>query len=135
MLKLMTALAALLIAAATAGAATPELKTDEQKTLYALGLLISQNLATFNLNEAEIEIVKAGLTDGVLGRDKKVELQTYGPKVQGLQQARASALAANEKKAGTAYLAKAAAEKGATKTSSGLILTTIKPGRRKACSR
>jgi len=126
--KFMTALAVLLIAAATAGAATPELKTDEQKTLYALGLLISQNLATFNLNEAEIEIVKAGLTDGVLNKDKKVELQTYGPKVQGLQQSRASALAANEKKAGTAYLAKAAAEKGATKTSSGLILTTIKPG-------
>lgn len=125
----MTTLVVLLIAAATvAGATTPELKTDDQKTLYALGLLISQNLATFGLTEAEIEIVKAGLTDGVLGKEKKVELQTYGPKVQALQQTRATAVAANEKKAGTAYLSKAAAEKGANKTSSGLIITTIKPG-------
>jgi FKBP-type peptidyl-prolyl cis-trans isomerase FkpA/FKBP-type peptidyl-prolyl cis-trans isomerase FklB len=128
MRKLMTALLVLLIIATAAGATTLELKTDEQKTLYALGLLISQNLSTFGLTEAEVEIVKAGIADGVLGKEKKVELQTYGPKVQALQQARATAVAANEKKAGSAFLAKAAGEKGATKTPSGLILTTIKPG-------
>jgi FKBP-type peptidyl-prolyl cis-trans isomerase FkpA len=128
MRKIMTVLVVLLIVATVAGATTVELKTDDQKTLYALGLLISQNLSSFGLNESEIEIVKAGLTDGVLGKEKKVELQTYGPKVQALQQTRASAVAANEKKAGSAYLAKAAGEKGATKTSSGLIITTIKPG-------
>ena len=129
MRKLMTALFVLLIAtAASAATATPDLKTDDQKTLYALGLLISQNLATFGLTEAEIEVVKAGLSDGVLGKERKVDLQTYGPKVQVMQQARAGAVAANEKKAGSAYLAKAAGEKGATKTSSGLVLTTLKPG-------
>ncbi len=128
MRKLVTVLFVLLIIATAAAATTPELKTDEQKTLYALGLLMSQNLSTFGLTEAEIEIVKAGLTDGVLGKERKVELQTYGPKVQVLQQTRATAVAANEKKAGSAYLTKAAGEKGATKTSSGLILTTIKPG-------
>ena len=128
MRKIMTVLVVLLIAATAAGASTPELKTDDQKTLYALGLLISQNLATFGLTEAEIEIVKAGLTDGVLGKEKKVDVQTYGPKVQALQQTRASAVASNEKKAGSAYLVKAAGEKGANKTSSGLIITPIKPG-------
>ena len=129
MRKLMTTLFVLLIAtAASAATAAPDLKTDDQKTLYALGLLISQNLATFGLTEAEIEIVRAGLTDGVLGKERKVDLQTYGPKVQAMQQARASAVAANEKKSGSAYLAKAAGEKGATKTSSGLILTTVKAG-------
>ena len=129
MRKIMTTLFVLLIAtAASAATAAPELKTDDQKTLYALGLLISQNLATFGLTEAENEIVKAGLTDGVLGKERKVDLQTYGPKVQAMQQARAGAVAANEKKSGSAYLAKAAGEKGATKTSSGLVLTTVKPG-------
>ncbi|MEX2147989.1 MAG: FKBP-type peptidyl-prolyl cis-trans isomerase [Candidatus Rokuibacteriota bacterium] len=127
MQKLMTALI-VLITAAAAGAATPEMRTDDQKTLYALGLLISQNLSSFGLTEAETEIVKAGLTDGVLGKERQVDLQTYGPKVQALQKTRASAVAANEKKMASAYLAKAAVEKGATKTSSGLILTTIKPG-------
>jgi FKBP-type peptidyl-prolyl cis-trans isomerase FkpA/FKBP-type peptidyl-prolyl cis-trans isomerase FklB len=33
-----------------------------------------------------------------------------------------------EKKAGEAFLAKAAGEKGATKTPSGLVMTTVKPG-------
>jgi FKBP-type peptidyl-prolyl cis-trans isomerase FkpA/FKBP-type peptidyl-prolyl cis-trans isomerase FklB len=128
MRKIMTALVVLLTAATVAGATTPELKTDDQKTLYALGLLISQNLSSFGLNEAEIETVKAGLTDGVLGKEKKVDLQTYGPKVQALQQTRAAAVAANEKKAAAAFLTKAAGEKGASKTPSGLIVSTIKPG-------
>ena len=128
MRKLMAALFVLLLIATAAAAATPELKTDDQKTLYALGLLISQNLASFGLTEAEVEIVKAGLTDGVLGKERKVDLQTYGPKVQALQKTRASAVAATEKKAASAYLTRAAGEKGATKTSSGLIVTTIKAG-------
>ncbi len=122
-------LAGLLAVASGAGAAEPELKTEEQKTLYALGLAFSQNLASLGLNPAELELVKAGLTDGVLNKDKKaVDLQVYGPKIQEMQTARAGTVAAVEKKAGQAFLDKAAAEKGATKTPTGLVMTTIKPG-------
>ena len=122
-------LAGLLAVASGARAAEPELKTEEQKTLYAIGLAVSQSLAVFGLSPAELELVKAGLTDGVLNKDKKaVDLQAYGPKIQELQTARASAVAAVEKKAGQAFLDKAAAEKGATKTSTGLVMTTIKEG-------
>jgi len=110
-------------------AATPEPTTDEQKTLYALGLAISQSLGTFNLNESELDLVKSGLTDGVLKKTPKADLQTFGPKIQQLQQARASVVAETEMKAGAAFLAKAAAESGATKTESGAILTTIKEGK------
>ena len=46
-------------------AAAPEPTTDEQKTLYALGLAISQSLGTFSLNESELDLVKSGITDGV----------------------------------------------------------------------
>jgi FKBP-type peptidyl-prolyl cis-trans isomerase FkpA len=109
-------------------AAPQEPTNDEQKTLYALGLAISQSLGAFTLTEAELEMVKAGVTDGVLKRPQKVDLQTFGPKIQQLQQARASVVAEQEKKAGNAFLAKAAAEKGATKTESGIVITTIKPG-------
>lgn len=111
-----------------ARAASPDLKTDEQKTLYTLGLLISRNLGTFNLSEAELALVQAGVTDGVLKREQKLDLQVYGPKVQELQTARMAVVSATEKKAGQAYLDKAAAEKGAARTASGLIVTTIKPG-------
>jgi FKBP-type peptidyl-prolyl cis-trans isomerase FkpA/FKBP-type peptidyl-prolyl cis-trans isomerase FklB len=121
-------LAGLLAIAPVATAQEPELKTEEQKTLYAIGLVLSQNLAQFNLSPAELELVKAGLTDGASKKDRKIDVQTYVPKIQELQTSRLSALAATEKKASQAYLEKAAAEKGATKTPSGLVMTTIKPG-------
>jgi len=117
-----------LAAVAASGAAGPELKTEDQKTLYALGLVISQNLASFNLNAADLEPVLAGVSDGVLKKEFKVDVQTYAPKISQLQTSRAGAAAAAEKKAGQAYLDKAAAEKGATKSASGLIITTLKPG-------
>lgn len=105
-----------------------ELKTEEQKTFYALGLALSQSLGSFNLSEAELELVKSGLADGVLNRTRKVELPAYTSKVQELQASRQAATAAVEKKQGQSFLDKAAAEKGATRTTSGVIVTTLKPG-------
>ena len=120
--------ASLLLIAAPATAISQEPGTEEQKTLYALGLAISQSLGTFALSESELEFVKTGISDGVLKRTAKVDLQTFGPKIQQLQQARASALAEGEKKTGAAFLAKTAGEKGATKTESGIVIIPIKPG-------
>jgi FKBP-type peptidyl-prolyl cis-trans isomerase FkpA/FKBP-type peptidyl-prolyl cis-trans isomerase FklB len=109
-------------------AAPQDPANDDQKTLYALGLAISQSLGTFSLSDVELDMVKNGLTDGVLKRTPKADLQTFGPKIQQLQQARLALVAEGEKKAGAAFLAKAASEKGATKTESGIVITTIKPG-------
>ncbi|PYM34945.1 MAG: peptidylprolyl isomerase [Candidatus Rokuibacteriota bacterium] len=121
-------LALVLGAALAAPALAQELKTDEQKTLYALGLILSQNLASFNLGAADLDAVKAGITDGVLKKDPKVPLSEWGPRIQGLQASRLAVVAAAERKSGEAFLAKAAAEKGATKTASGLIITTLTAG-------
>ena len=109
-------------------ASAQEPGNEDQKTLYALGLAISQSLGTFTLSEAELDMVKSGMIDGVLKRPPKVDLQTYGPKIQQLQQARMAAVAESEKKAGAAFLTKAASEKGSTKTESGIVITPIKPG-------
>ena len=126
--SLSVSLAIVLTAVAVAGAAGPDLKTEDQKTLYALGLVISKNLAAFNLNASDLESVLAGVSDGVLKKDSKVDVQAYAAKISQLQAARAGVAAATEKKAGQAFLDKAAAEKGATRTASGLIITTLKPG-------
>ena len=101
---------------------------DEQKTLYAIGVAISQSLHGFSLSEAELEIVKSGLSDGVLKRPVKVDMQTYGPKIEVMGKARGAAVAEKEKKAGVAFLAKAAAEPGVKKTASGAIVKTLKEG-------
>src|SRR6476661_4767090 len=98
------------ISVSMACAATSDPTTEEQKTLYALGLAVSQSVDGFNLSESELEFVKAGLTDGVLKRPRKVEIQAFVPKIQQLQQARAATVADAEKKAGAVFLAKAAQE-------------------------
>jgi FKBP-type peptidyl-prolyl cis-trans isomerase FkpA/FKBP-type peptidyl-prolyl cis-trans isomerase FklB len=113
---------------AVAAPAAPQPKSEEDKTFYALGLAMSQNLAVFGLSEAELEMVKAGLTDGVLGKPHAVELPAYMPKLQEFQRTRAAATAAKERKAGEAFLAKAATEKGSTKTPSGAVVTVLRPG-------
>ena len=41
--------------------------TEEQKTLYALGMLMSQSLSTFDLKPEELAQVQKGLADGVGG--------------------------------------------------------------------
>jgi FKBP-type peptidyl-prolyl cis-trans isomerase FkpA len=109
-------------------AATPEPTTDEQKTLYALGLAINNSLSNFNLSEPEFELVKSGIADGFFKRPPKVDLRAFSMKISELQQARASVIAEAEKKVGAAFLAKAATEPGAKKTESGAIFITIKQG-------
>lgn len=120
--------ALLWIGFAGARATAAELANDEQKTLYALGVAVSQGLHDFALSEAELEIVKSGLVDGVQKRPLKVDMQTFGPKIQQLAQARIAVVADREKKAGAEFLAKAAAESGARKTASGAIVKTLKEG-------
>ncbi len=118
--------AALLASFVPAFAADPS--TEDEKVLYAIGVAVSQNLSWFVLSEAELKMVQQGLADGALGKSKKVDLQAYGPKIQALQKTRMDALTAAEKKAGEAYVAKAAGESGAKKTASGLVITTLKAG-------
>jgi FKBP-type peptidyl-prolyl cis-trans isomerase FkpA len=120
------AIGSVICASAQVLAAEP--KTEDEKTLYAAGLALSRSLSTFNLTKAELEMVQAGLTDGALGNKPQVDLQIYGPKINQMQQTRVSASAEKEKKAGKAYLDKAASEKGAVKTASGLIYIPIKVG-------
>lgn len=111
---------------AASSAATPT--TENDKTFYALGLAISQNLAVFGLSAAELEMLQAGLSDGVQGKPAQVDLRTYGPKIQEVQRARGAAAAAQEKKAGETIIAKAAAEKGAIKTAAGAVVIPLKVG-------
>ena len=110
---------ALLFAAQVAVAADP--KTDEEKTLYALGVALSRNLASFSLSPDELKIVEQGLSDGVAGDNLKVDMAEFGPKIQAFAKDRATKSAAKEKEASKGFVDKAAAEKGATKLPSGVI--------------
>lgn len=110
---------AVCLATATVGAAEPQ--TDEQKALYALGVAMATNITSFELSDAELEFVKAGIADGAKGKTPKFDPQQYFPKLQEMQKTRTAA-------AGKAVLDNAAADKGAKRTASGLVITPIKEG-------
>jgi FKBP-type peptidyl-prolyl cis-trans isomerase FkpA len=116
-------------AGASPGAPPPgTLQTEDQKTVYALGLILGRNVANLNLTPEELALVQKGLQDAASGKKPEVELEVYGPRVQQLAQARMAAAAKVTQEKGQAFLDKAAQEQGAVKTPSGLVYTTVTPG-------
>src|SRR6185503_17899317 len=70
--------------AATTAATAPLSDSDDDKAFYALGVAVSQNIASFNFTPAELEKVKQGFTDGALGKPSQVDVQTYIPRLREL---------------------------------------------------
>ncbi len=116
-------------AVARPAAAKPVAKpmTDEEKTVYALGLSIYRSIQNFDLTPAEVEIVGKALKDAQM-KKPEVELSEWGPKLTGLQQERQGRRAEKERTAGAEFIAKAAGELGALKTDSGLVYRELSPG-------
>ncbi len=107
----------------------PELKTDDDKTFYALGLVIAGQLSGFRLSPAELELVKSGITDGTLKNTPKVELDAYGPKIRPLAEARQNAGAAEEKKKGAAFIETVSKKPNVKKTASGALYEVVTEGK------
>ena len=119
--------------AAPAGAATAKASapagtlTEEQKTIYAIGLSMSQSLSSLDLSPAEIEVLKRAFSDAAAGKPA-VKLEDYTPKFQAFSQSRSARASAKQKLVAKAFLDKAALEQGATKTPSGLVYRELVPG-------
>ncbi|PKN17399.1 MAG: peptidylprolyl isomerase [Deltaproteobacteria bacterium HGW-Deltaproteobacteria-6] len=115
-----------LLMALPAWAAQPQ--TEDQKTLYALGVHMARQMAMFNLSAEEVEYVKEGMTDVAAGKKLIAEPEAYGQKLNVLAQSRMMATAQKQRELSKPYLEKAAAGKGAQKTATGLIYQEIKAG-------
>jgi len=101
----------------------------DESTLYALGVAVAANLKQFDLSPKELETVKKGMTDSVTGAKLTgFDSSTADAKIEKLGEARTARLARANNEAAKAYLAKAAAEKGAQKSPSGLIYRSVKDG-------
>ncbi|MDH3285584.1 MAG: FKBP-type peptidyl-prolyl cis-trans isomerase, partial [Acidobacteriota bacterium] len=131
-MRLLATLAALalLVAGSTTTLRAEEvaLASDDEKVLYALGMMISRNLSTFSFSEQELAAVQAGLIDGALGRDSRVPLDTFAPRIDAMLQGRMQKMIDEEKKEGAAFRATLAQEEGASTTDSGLIYSVIESG-------
>ncbi|WP_414641228.1 FKBP-type peptidyl-prolyl cis-trans isomerase [Archangium sp.] len=98
-----------------------QLKTEDEKTFYALGLSIGRSIKVFDLSPAEIELVKKGMTDSLTNMKPAVELEKYGPKLQEIAKAR-------QGKVGQKFLEEAGKEKGVVKLPSGVLYKELKAG-------
>ena len=123
------AAASQLVACAKAPSA-PEAKTDEEKALYSMGVILAENLMSFELTDAELEMVKAGLADGAKDKSKlkPEDMEALLPKIQTLRTDRMAAALEREKASGAEQLAKAATEAGAVKTESGMVFQSVTEG-------
>ena len=113
--------AALLVACSSAFAADAPTLTEEQKTLYAIGLSVSRSLAVFDLTPAELEYVKQGLNDAQTGKQLEVDLTSFNGKIQEMAKARRKAQGKKQAGAGKGFIEKSAKEKGAVTTKSGIV--------------
>ncbi len=127
MFRNMSALVVALTVTGTSVTWAAEPKTDEEKTIYALGVAMSQSLSRYSLSESEVELVKQGLADGISGT-ATVDVREQSPKIQALARDRAKLIADAEKVKSAEYLAKMAATDGAEKLESGLIYIETKAG-------
>lgn len=94
--------------------------TEDQKTIYALGLAEYDSLSPFSLSPAELELVKKAMSDAAAGKPA-LDLKLYGPKIGPMAMARTKA-------ASKAYLDKAALQPGAVKLPSGVIYREERAG-------
>jgi FKBP-type peptidyl-prolyl cis-trans isomerase len=135
-MKTLTAIAAIICALALpacADAAKDKPKTEaplteEQKSLYSLGVLMSQSISSFDLTPEEVAVVQKGLADGIAGKKSVEEAQADVQKIQELQRGRMAKAGEKAAAAGVAFLDSKAKEAGFTKTASGMLIKHTQPG-------
>ncbi len=108
--------------------AKPSLDSDDEKTVYAIGMDMGSKLKTLQLSKKEMAVLKMGIDDGASGAKAKVESREFLAKVGDLIRNRQKAFAETEKKEATAFLEKAAKASGAQKAESGLVYVETQAG-------
>jgi FKBP-type peptidyl-prolyl cis-trans isomerase FkpA len=113
--------------AVKAPARAPAPLTDDEKIIYALGILLERSIDEFDLTPAELDILKRAMTEAALNKPA-IDLDEWGPKIAPFARSRGERVVVREKAASVAYLAKAAAETGAIRAESGLVYREVSAG-------
>jgi FKBP-type peptidyl-prolyl cis-trans isomerase FkpA len=119
---------ALLAAVACSPTLTPAPTTEDQKAFYSLGVHLNKQLSIFDLTPEELKYVQLGMADAAAGKQLAAEPEANTQKLGQLAQDRMAKATEKQKALAKSFLEKAATEKGAQKTASGLIYTEIKAG-------
>jgi FKBP-type peptidyl-prolyl cis-trans isomerase FkpA len=125
-------------ALALAGCPAPEAKQEakpgeasgnpDHDAFYAFGASLARYASGVKVSDSDVEAIQEGLADALQGKPLKHDPREMGPALQKLITERRSAAAEEEKQAAVGFLAEAAAEQGARKTDSGLVIKTVTEG-------
>jgi FKBP-type peptidyl-prolyl cis-trans isomerase FkpA len=106
-----------------------KLKSEDDKTFYAMGFMLGSNLQRLNLTDHEMQALYKGLVTSAKGEKAEVELQIYQPKIQTMFKERMKKVAEAQSGAGKQYLTDYVKKnKNAKKTDSGLVYEMLKEG-------
>jgi len=105
------------------------LSSENTAAFKALGFNIGSQLGELNvLDVEEVDAMLTGMRSQILGEEPSDPLSVYVPMASELLRAKQAAAAEKSSAAGLAVLEGAAAEEGATKTASGLVVQTLTEG-------
>jgi len=68
----------------SAGAGQAKDLSEDEKTLYYMGVAMEQSLGSFTLSDEELELVIRGLREAHAGKQLELERATYHSKLQAL---------------------------------------------------
>ena len=105
-----------------------ELKTEDDKTFYAVGVMFGSRLQSLKLNDAELIALSQGLRDSAKGDKPVVDIPTYQARVQEMFRERMEKAAQKQKGDGKGFIDTFLKEPGAKKTESGLAYKILKEG-------
>jgi FKBP-type peptidyl-prolyl cis-trans isomerase FkpA len=106
----------------------PELTTDELKIAYTMGFLSGQNTLRYRFRPEEWSAYLAGLEQAAAKKAPATDTDEWRPKIQAFLAGRDAEGSAENKKVAVDFLQRVAAEPGARKMPSGLVLRTVTPG-------
>ncbi len=114
--------------APAAAPARPAPQTAEERTRYAVGLMLARSVEVFAFSGEELELVFQGLRDATAGKPAFAMDPELQEAVQALARTRREAQSGPEKARGAAFGDEAAARPGAVRTASGLVYVPIREG-------
>jgi FKBP-type peptidyl-prolyl cis-trans isomerase len=113
-------------------APAPEM-TEDQKAIYALGVVTGQRVsvetAQLRMTGQELAAFQRGFNDGMMGKKPVILVSDYEDRFAELAQARLQASANQAQREGAEAIAAAIEEKGAIRTDSGLVFKQLRPGK------
>lgn len=116
------------VLAASLPAEVRDPETEHDRTLYALGLALSESVSRFDLTTAELERVVEGLRDGV-AEEARVSLDRYREGIDALVKERLDAAYRAQERLGAAFRSDVlATHRDATVLASGGIAIPVREG-------